>query len=66
MSNGHDPHVVDLERARRAREARAKAEAVKRRQAGREPVLGSRRGAGVILVLVLLVLLALWLGPSLL
>jgi hypothetical protein len=66
MSNGHDPEIVHLDRARRAKAERAKAEAALRKQAGRQPVLGSRRGAGVILVLVIVVLLALWLGPALL
>lgn len=61
------PDVVDL---RRYRERRARAEAdLKRRKPrpkGREPLLGSRRNAGVILAVVALVLLALWLGPALL
>lgn len=59
MKDDERPAVVDLKRYRRER-----AEAARRQAAPpSQPILGGRRNAGVILVLVALVLLALWLGP---
>jgi len=70
--NGRDP--VDLNRYKkvvqsRAREAaRQQAAAMRSRPAvgGREPIIGSRPRAGLILVLAAAVFLALWLAPQLL
>ena len=78
MKNGRDPDVVDLARARKAREAQARdaqardaqARALRRLPAGapggREPLLGANRRAGPILAVVLLILFVLFLGPGLL
>jgi hypothetical protein len=71
--NGHDhrPEIVDLRRYRQAA-AKRKPQAPPppnnraRRPGQREPFLGSRPNAGMILVLVLVVLAALWLLPTLL
>lgn len=70
MQQDKRPDVVDLRRYRQE-QARSQAQAARRkpaspRPAGKEPVLGSRRNAGVILAMVLLVILVLWLGPTLL
>ncbi len=58
-----DPRVTDLHRYRKARE-------LQRRRAPPRPrperVLGSRPKAGLILLLVILALTALWLAPTLL
>ncbi len=59
-----DPRVTDLRRYRRAREAQARR--AQRPVRSREPVLGSRPRAGLILIVVVLVFLALSFGPSLL
>lgn len=63
MANGEDPRVTDLRRYRKARE-RA------RRQPPPAPaaqgLLGRRRHAGKILVIVLALLALLWLAPLLL
>jgi hypothetical protein len=57
-----DPRITDLRRYRKAR-------ALQRRQPpprpGSERLLGGRRGAGLILLLMVLTLLALWLAPVL-
>jgi hypothetical protein len=58
-----DPRVTDLRRYRKARE-------LQRRQAPQRPsserLLGSRPRAGLILLLVILALAALWLAPAVL
>jgi ferric-dicitrate binding protein FerR (iron transport regulator) len=80
MSEDDRPRVVDLQRYRRAREQRASkpppkpAPAPRRpskrakhhyKPPTREPVLGDRQGAGLILLLAAAVLLLLWFGPML-
>lgn len=55
-----DPRVTDLRRYRRERE-RAKRAAPRPPRGQREPLLGARPRAGLILVLVLAVLVAMWL-----
>lgn len=72
--NGHDhrPEVVDLRRYRQAA-AKRKPQAAPpppspnrgRRPGQREPFLGPRKNAGVILAIVAVVLLLLTLGPGL-
>jgi hypothetical protein len=66
----HEPEVTNLARYRKA-----KAEAARRPPptpkaakpaGGKAPVLGSNPRAGLILAVVVVVLLALWLGPLLL
>jgi hypothetical protein len=57
------PQVVDLSRYRKAAEKRAAPP--RRRAAGTQGMLGSRRGAGLILALILLAMIALWLAPAL-
>lgn len=72
--NGHDhrPEVIDLRRYRQAAEKQRRPTAPPpsnnrgRRPGQREPFLGPRPNAGTILVLVLVVLLALWILPTLL
>lgn len=67
----HRPEVVDLRRYRQAA-AKRKPQAAPpppnrgRRPGQREPFLGPRKNAGVILLIVLAVMLALWLLPALL
>jgi hypothetical protein len=61
----HEPEVTDLERYRKVK---AKAEAEKRKppprpKAPRQSFLGSNPRAGLILAVVVIVMLALWLGP---
>ena len=53
-----DPRVTDLRRYRRERERARKAEKPPRRPAG-EPLLGRRKNAGLILVLIVAILAAL-------
>jgi len=69
------PEIVDLVRYRQAaktRESKAKRAETKANRAGgprgggREPLLGSRPRAGLILILLIAGFLALWLGPELL
>ena len=61
-----DPHVVDLARYKRARQQQqAKARAQQKstsaqKSGGGEPLLGSRPRAGLILVAVGLVVIAIW------
>ncbi|MFA7647447.1 MAG: hypothetical protein WCY15_10805 [Phenylobacterium sp.] len=71
--NGQDrqPEVVDLRRYRQAAAKRKAPAPPPPRNPGRrpgqgEPFLGPRPNAGLILVLVVVVLLALWLLPALL
>jgi hypothetical protein len=59
-----DPRVTDLRRYRRAREAQARR--AQRPVRSREPLLGGRPRAGLILAVVILIFLALSVGPSLL
>jgi hypothetical protein len=58
----HEPEVTDLARYRKA-----KAEAARRVPAKPKPprqsFLGSNPRAGIILIVVVIVMLALWLGP---
>ncbi|WP_374471757.1 hypothetical protein [Phenylobacterium sp.] len=65
MARKEDPRVTDLARYRRAREQarRRPPPPPTRPQSANQPLLGSRRNAGLILVLVLIVLAALWVGP---
>ena len=65
MAPKHEPEVTDLERYRKAK---AKAEAEKRKPPPRpkapgQSFLGSNPRAGLILAIVVVVALALWLGP---
>ncbi|MEO6340754.1 MAG: hypothetical protein ABIO39_11985 [Caulobacteraceae bacterium] len=62
--HGEDPpRIVDLGRYRKALRAKA-AHAPK--ASARTPILGSRRGAGLILALIIAVSIAWWLIPRLL
>ena len=54
----NDPRVTDLRRYRRERERAERAEAA-RRAPSSQPVLGGRRNAGLILVVVIAILTAL-------
>ena len=70
MANKDPDRITDLARYRRNRERARKAAAQPTRRpapspAGRQPFLGSRPRAGVILVVVILVLAALWVLPGL-
>ncbi len=67
MSNDERPDVVDLRSYRKARQAQAaQKKPAPRPAAGKaEPLLGSRPRAGLVLVVVVLVLAALWLAPRL-
>jgi hypothetical protein len=63
------PEVIQLERYRKAAEARAAREAAAREAAARRPkesMLGSQRHAGLWLILVLVVAAALFILPRLL
>lgn len=67
MQQDKRPDVVDLRSYRRDR-ARSQAQAARRKAApqrpsGKEPLLGSRRNAGLILALLILLGVALWFGP---
>ncbi|HEY8614871.1 hypothetical protein [Phenylobacterium sp.] len=65
MARKEDPRVTDLARYRRAREqARRRPPPPPRQQAPNASFLGPRKNAGLILALVLLVLLALTVGPT--
>jgi hypothetical protein len=62
----HEPEVTDLARYRKARAEAAKRKAAKPPKPPRPPrqsFLGSNPRAGLILVVVVVVMLALWLGP---
>ena len=59
-----DPRITDLRRYKKAREAQARQAAKPRR--AKEPFLGSRPRAGLILVLALAVMALLWIAPALL
>ena len=64
MNSDENPEVIDLRSytAAQAKAAKKKAPA----PAGRaEPLLGSRPRAGLLLLAVILVMAALWLGPRL-
>ncbi|HEY8573051.1 hypothetical protein [Phenylobacterium sp.] len=63
MSNGQDPRITDLRRYRKARE-RARRQPPPRPPNQSQSLLGGRKNAGPILVLVVLVLFVLWLGPT--
>lgn len=65
MSNGQDPRITDLRRYRRDRD-RARRRPPPKPQPTSQSFLGGRKNAGLILALVGLVLLALWVGPTLL
>ena len=58
-----DPRVADLKRYRKARELEQRRKAAPPRNA--ERLLGSRRGAGLILAVVVIVLVLMWLLPML-
>jgi len=63
------PEVIELDRYRKAAEVRAAEAAAKAKAAQRRPnerFLGSRRNAGWLLVLVIVVMTALIVGPKLL
>jgi hypothetical protein len=60
----NDPRVTDLRRYRKARE-RARRQPPPRPRSPSQPLLGSRRNAGLILAAVILVAIALWLLPML-
>jgi hypothetical protein len=60
-----DPRVVDLRRYKKAVQAKAARKAAPP-LAKSESLLGSRPRAGLLLVLIVVALAALWLGPKLL
>lgn len=63
------PEVVDLRRYRQDKARAAKAAAEKAREARAatsQPLLGSRPGAAVIIILIVAVFVAAWLAPKLL
>jgi hypothetical protein len=64
----HEPEVTDLSRYRKAKaeEAKRKPPKPKAPKAPKQSFLGSNPRAGLILVIVAVVLLALWVGPLLL
>ena len=59
----HEPEVTDLARYRKAKAEAAKRKAAKPPRPPGQSFLGSNPRAGLILVVVIVVLLALWLGP---
>jgi ferric-dicitrate binding protein FerR (iron transport regulator) len=62
----HEPEVTDLARYRKAKANAAKRKAAKPPKPPKPPrqsFLGSNPRAGLILVVVVVVMLALWLGP---
>jgi hypothetical protein len=72
VSTNEHPKIVDLRsykleaKARAARAAAAQRKAAKLAPAGgKQPVLGARPNAGLILALFAIFFLALWLGPRL-
>jgi hypothetical protein len=64
----HEPEVTDLSRYRKAKaeEAKRKPPKPKAPKASKQSLLGSNPRAPLILAIVVVVLLALWLGPLLL
>lgn len=66
MKPDEDPRVVDLRRYRKAARESAAKKARAAPRPGREPLLGSRPRAGLILALVAAAVLALWLLPAIL
>ena len=73
MTPNDKPKVVDLDQYKQAARARAAKAAARQKAAARppangarEPFLGSRPRAGLLLALILGLTLALWLGPRLL
>jgi ferric-dicitrate binding protein FerR (iron transport regulator) len=66
MSAEKKPEVIDLSRYRKAAEDKqARQTAAAKSAAPSHRMLGARKNAGLILVLVILACLALWLGPPL-
>lgn len=75
MTGRKDPQLIDLARYKKAVQEKARAEAKARERrakvqpptrpggGGKEPLLGSRPHAGLILMAATLIALALWLGP---
>lgn len=64
-----NPEVIDLRRYRQNKARAAKAvedKARAARQATSQPLLGSRPGAAVIIIVILAVFVAAWLAPKLL
>ncbi|HEY0647738.1 hypothetical protein [Phenylobacterium sp.] len=59
----HEPEVTDLARYRKAKAEEAKRKPPKPPKPPRQSFLGSNPRAGLILAVVVVVLLALWLGP---
>ena len=59
----HEPEVTDLSRYRKAKAEEAKRKPPKPPKPPRQSFLGSNPRAGLILAVVVIVLLALWLGP---
>jgi hypothetical protein len=64
MKRQDDPQVVDLRRYRKTQKAARKAQAAP--PASSQRLLGARPRAGLILVLVVLAMLALWIAPKIL
>lgn len=60
VADKDDNDIVDLRRYRQEAEARAKATRKAAARAGREPLLGGRPRAGLILALAALVVITLW------
>ena len=60
VADKDDTDIVDLRRYRQEAEARAKATRKAAARAGREPLLGGRPRAGLILALAALVVIGLW------
>lgn len=64
------PEIVDLRRyrqdkARAARAAEEKAREARKAQDKGQPILGSRPGAAVIIIVIIAVFVAAWLAPKL-
>lgn len=59
----HEPEVTDLARYRKAKAEAGKRKPPPKPKAPRQPFLGPNPRAGLILAVVVIVLLALWLGP---
>lgn len=59
----HEPEVTNLARYRKAKAEEARRKPPKPPKPPRQSFLGSNPRAGLILVVVVVVLLALWLGP---
>ena len=60
MEPERKPDIVDLARYKKAVEDQAKRKSADPKPPGREPLLGSRPRAGLILVVALLVLIGFW------